>query len=163
MKAFTCPVCGSEVTDARDVPRGFCTYCQVHTAAFAELVHSMPMADRVSARPAYTQHYDRDGDPISFARYMWLQQEKHEGRYGIIAQDELPHGIELSTVWLGYDVHHRTPPMLFETAIFTPDDKGPYIFRCVTAEEALEQHESFLAVLQKAGLKFVEALEEIGL
>lgn len=92
--------------------------------------------------------YDRDGQPISFTRYMqlWRSHYGEDDWYARIARDDLENAFEVSTVWLGRD-HQRGdgPPLIFESMVFTQDrDRcGSHAFdtrRYTTEEEARAGH-----------------------
>lgn len=92
--------------------------------AFAELfafcdMHASRIRGYAWNRPLY---FDRQGFPLpsdgvepavlAFARLL----ENRE--YAVLAQDELPDGSLLSTVWLGLDHGLGGPPLIFETQRF---------------------------------------------
>ena len=79
------------------------------------------------------------GDVFEWAR--WFDANKRRvGRTEICDHT-------VSTVFLGID-HNFTsegPPILFETAVFGPDDEVIDMLRCATYEQAEAQHEQVVA------------------
>lgn len=68
-------------------------------------------------RPVY---YDRQGKPLSRAKYLALAAEKDYARL-LESTIQTPIGpLWVSTVWLGIDHNHggHGPPVIFETMIF---------------------------------------------
>lgn len=73
----------------------------------------------------------------------------------VVAQDELPGGAFVSTVFLGIDhsfshfgkLEHV--PVLFETMIFGFDDDGDYQRRYCTWAEALAGHQEAVAIVSR--------------
>ena len=83
------------------------------------------------------EHYDKDGNPISFGQ--WVDLSNQEG-YRRVNWDEIG-GVRISTVWLGLDHSWSAsgPPVIFETMIFGgPHDE--YQERYTTLEAAKKGH-----------------------
>lgn len=74
-------------------------------------------------RPGY---FDKDGAPIDRDTYARLFED---AAYRQIANDELPAGGFVSTVWLGIDHRFSSdgPPLIFETMAFGPRAEGQLI------------------------------------
>lgn len=71
-------------------------------------------------------HFDKDGEPISLAKWMTLSNNEE---YRIIKQDRLNEDYFISTVWTGMDTNvglfYNLPnykPLVFETAVFVKND-----------------------------------------
>jgi hypothetical protein len=64
--------------------------------------------------------YDRMGRPLSMDLWAATYDENHR-----VAQDVLPNGYWVSTVWLGIDhAFGGGPPLIFETMVFACDSGG---------------------------------------
>lgn len=143
--SITCPKCGLTSHNPRDVTEGYCGKCADWTGAFKELFIA-PGSD----------FYDRQGHPITFARYAWLIETSARGEqpdYRRVAQDSV--GLYwVSTVWLGIDNSfgfggRGTRPIIFETMVFlagTPKDMN--MNRYSTEAEALAGHEATVAEIR---------------
>lgn len=90
----------------------------------------------------YAPHYfDKLGNPISMLRWGVLHDDYD---YVTVAKDTLVVGgipLEVSTVWLG--INHAfgsSPPVIFETMVFTPAPGELYMDRYCTEEQALAGH-----------------------
>lgn len=87
-------------------------------------------------------YYDWDGSKIHF--WEWAFKNEYLNRH--VAKDFL-HGHLVSTVWIGMNLRHRDPPLIYETMIFKDDDSltdiellDDYMERYPTYQEALEGH-----------------------
>jgi hypothetical protein len=82
--------------------------------------------------------YGYEGEPISHEQWLRLLANE-DGRQ--VARDELPDGVEVSTVWLGIDYGrgHTLRPLVYETVIFGGPLEGRGA-RYATREEALAGH-----------------------
>ena len=89
------------------------------------------------------EHYDRQGQPITFAR--WAQLHRDDA-YHRIAYTEISDEVTVSTVWLGLDHGWGTGPMLiFETMVFGgPHDQDQW--RYTTEVQALAGHDQAVAL-----------------
>ena len=102
-------------------------------------------------RPMY---YRMDGTPYTGpnALFEWSKDfENTEARR--IGFDKLPNGLEISTVWLGFDHSiFGKRPLIFETMVFAPDPEwGMTKFdmtRYSTLEEARFGHKMFVKKYQ---------------
>lgn len=85
-------------------------------------------------------HYDRDGNPISFEEYC-AKFSDHD--YKRIAYTEIPEtDIQISTVWLGIDHNFGLEdprPVIFETMIFG-GEHNDWQDRYCTEDEARQGH-----------------------
>lgn len=88
--------------------------------------------------------YDRDGNQITFAHWMWLVTFHSD--YKVVRQDKVGDML-VSTVWLGLDhglFNVGAPPVIFETAFFTEGPRGEDLQtvtkRYHTEEEAVAGH-----------------------
>ena len=70
-----------------------------------------------------SRYYDRLGEPITSERWIEL---RGNADYTVVAQDVLPDGRFVSTVWLGLDHNFsgKGPPLIFETRAFSPEGKA---------------------------------------
>ena len=87
-------------------------------------------------------YYDKQGKPMSTEE----QREKMNDRaYARVADDMLPNGYRVSTVWLCGIEHGfcEGKPVLFETMVFAPD--ALVCERYCTEEEALAGHKAQVA------------------
>jgi hypothetical protein len=89
-------------------------WCDLHVSRW----HTLPVTQGFISRPMY---YDRDGFPIPADRQwpavlVWARMK--ETVDPVLAQDELPDGSHLSTVWLGLDHAVMGAPLIFETMRF---------------------------------------------
>lgn len=97
-----------------------------------------------------SDHYilgGQDGHtPILADLMTWARAfEDHAAR--IVARDELPGDVFVSTVFLGIDHNFGVgPPLLFETMIFGGGLTGEHQERCSTWVQAEEQHAKAVAI-----------------
>jgi hypothetical protein len=87
-------------------------------------------------------HYNRQGQPISMED--WAKSLEKERR---VAQELLPDGKWVSTVWLGLDHNflHDGPPLIFETMVFPQGDMAEIdMDRYSTEAEALAGHKAMV-------------------
>ena len=92
--------------------------------------------------------FDRDGNHISFARYLELAAVPG---YRILARDHVG-DVMVSTVWLGLDIHPNDEErVLFESMVFGGPMHGER-WLYATDQEARAGHESMLLLLG-AGVK----------
>ncbi len=144
--SITCPVCGRTSHNPNDVREGFCGACHAWTGAAEHMVHSVPFEIEQD------MYYDRQGHPITLARYAWLiGYHTRTEVYKRIALDDI--GLyRVSTVWLGAN-HNWTgvgPPIIFETMVFlagSSEDWGMH--RYATEEQALAGHEAVCAEIRE--------------
>lgn len=93
--------------------------------------------------------YDRDGSPISFAKWAWILEYHPERK--IVQHDHLTDDQLVSTVWLGHDLGFgEGPPVIFETMVFGVDGWEDFQDRYRTEAEAQAGHDRVLADI-KAG------------
>jgi len=88
-----------------------------------------------------SDYYDRQGNPISDTLAWAKKYEDEEEKR--VAEDTLPDGKWVSTVWLGLDHSFgEGPPLIFETMVFPKHgDFGElYCARYSTEEEAATGH-----------------------
>lgn len=92
-------------------------------------------------------HYRMDGTPYDDILEWAKDFEKRVDR--ILAQETLPNGRWVSTVWIGTDYNFagQGPPLIFESMVFPK--KGEYneldCLRYATKEEALAGHKELCA------------------
>lgn len=100
-------------------------------------------------------YYDRDGNPIDFAMWVWLS-EAHPG-YKIIRHTHGDNDSLISTVHLGinHNFSGTEPPIIFETMVFGIDGWEDYQERYQTETEATVGHEQVLAAIN-AGISASE-------
>ena len=73
-------------------------------------------------------YWRRDGTPYpegDKGLFEWATDLEND-KYRRIALDNLPNGVEVSTVWLGLDhnfSYQRHRPLIFETMLFVPQKK----------------------------------------
>src|SRR5262245_17632735 len=67
------------------------------------------------------QIYDREGQPITIEQWAVLIGDLN---YIKVAENTLPDGMWISTVWLGINHRflHKGPPLIFETGVFRSKD-----------------------------------------
>lgn len=76
-------------------------------------------------------------DVIEYAQ--WMERADRDGSR-VVGRTELPGGVEISTVFLGLNHQHGDgPPVLFETAVFGPDETD-IVRRYHSWEEAERGH-----------------------
>lgn len=93
---------------------------------------------------------DADGEPIPVDDVLtWARWFESHGDERRIAQDRLPDGRLVSTVFLGHDHQFGSgPPLIFETMTFGPEgESGNECYRYSTRAEAIEGHVSLVAEL----------------
>ena len=92
-----------------------------------------------------SEHYDRKGQPMDFME--WAKSFKNN-ELRRVAEDTLPDGKWVSTVWLGlnHNFSQDGPPLIFETMVFPNDgDMGELdADRYSTEEEALAGHKAMV-------------------
>jgi hypothetical protein len=138
-------------------------FCDLHASRW----HTWPFDARVES-PRY---FDRQGFPIpgdqgaewvGSATRNWAYRMQDRD-YVVVAQDELPDGAVLSTVWLGLDHGWLGRPLFFETMRFledpsgarkilefpVPDDAEPVTqMRYSSEEEARAMHHAILRLIR---------------
>lgn len=90
-----------------------------------------------------TDHYDKDGKPITMEQWCKLLENKD---YKVVKQD-VTGDFRVSTVWLGLNHNYRPNglPLIFETMIFSKDNyKDLWCERYSTLDEATVGHEKAL-------------------
>lgn len=87
-------------------------------------------------------YYDREGRPIALMEFARLLEDP---AYKRVAEDTLPDGRWLSTVWLGIDHRLRDAglPVIFETMLFESRERlnETRMLRACTEAEARRNHE----------------------
>lgn len=155
--SITCPVCDRTSHNPTDVSQGYCGHCHDWTGAH-NLVrgHWRPPFDEV----AQAMFFDRQGHPITLARWSWLSAQ-HD--YRVLGEDTLPDGIRVSTVWLGRNMEPFGPPQFIETAIFLDNHRGARYRQLYTSEaEALATHATLVRSLEMVGRSFLDKVEQEG-
>lgn len=97
--------------------------------------------------------YKLDGHTPVVAKNFLEWAVWYERADTVVARDELPNGILVSTVFLGTDHNfsRRGPPLLFETMVFYADrDLDDLQHRYSTWDEALEGHRLTVKSISKA-------------
>lgn len=92
-------------------------------------------------------YYNRHGEKIDMHTYVALQ----DIGYKRVAEDTLPDGRWISTVWLGINHQYGDgPPLIFETMVFPSRGEWAeeYCERYSTEEEALAGHAHVLERLR---------------
>jgi len=100
---------------------------------------------------------DGEVQPCDFMTWAyWLEADQGGQRQRIVAQEDLPHGYRISTIFIGLNhSYFKGPPLWFETMVFEPPTNvpspitgkiyklGPEVFqdRYTTLEEARSGHE----------------------
>ena len=102
-------------------------------------------------------YYNRQGEALNLAEWAALLEdlgtEEARDAYKRVAQDDLPNGRWVSTVWLGLNHRFgRGPPLIFETMIAqnSEDEDGVHTWldyqrRYATEAEALAGHDEAVA------------------
>src|SRR5262245_52369685 len=88
--------------------------------------------------------YLRDGTPASMEE---IEPRLRDIGYKRVAEDTLPSGTWISTVWLGIDhSFFNGPPLIFETMVFPSRDKlsNLDVERYATEEEAIAGHKAMV-------------------
>ena len=93
------------------------------------------------------RYYDRQGKPlpdvVTWCRLLEMRSYQHA------AETTLPHGLWVSTVWLGLDHNFNPngPPLIFETTVFRTkaDLEGLETRRYSTEPEARAGHDALCA------------------
>jgi hypothetical protein len=95
-----------------------------------------------------SEHYDRDGNPITYGEYVTIRANDTDRTYQRVALDKFG-DVTVSTVWLGLDHNYvpGNPPLIFETLAY----RGDYVEeiasdRYPTLAEALAGHEFYTIV-----------------
>lgn len=94
-----------------------------------------------------TTWYDRQGNALPSQTkedYQRIEALLTDRSYKRVAQDTLPNGLRVSTVWLGVNyAFNDGPPLIFETMVFlSKDDLSEQdMERYSTEEEALAGHQ----------------------
>ena len=91
-------------------------------------------------------HYDKNGKPMGLLEWAKLLEDTS---YQRVAEDILPNGTWVSTVWLGLDHSFpgTRPPIIFETMVF-PGRGGEGELgaaRYSTEQEAKDGHKAMVA------------------
>lgn len=84
----------------------------------------------------------------------WGKWFVRAGMKKIVAQDELPSGVRISTIFLGLDYNFGDgPPLIFETMVFPANSWADGdCERCSTYNQAVEQHEKMKTKYNKEKL-----------
>lgn len=83
--------------------------------------------------------YDREGEPITYARWSRLFSDKS---YCKVAVDDIGEGIMVSTVWLGLNHNFGDGvPLIFETMVFG-GKLNTQMWRYSTEDEARTGHQT---------------------
>jgi hypothetical protein len=96
--------------------------------------------------------YGRDGSPMTFARWIAIQEKDPESK--IVVHSWFAHEsavVLVSTVWLGMDhnFHDSGAPLIFETMIFgLSEDVDEYQERYPTEDAARAGHDRALALVR---------------
>ena len=94
-----------------------------------------------------SNYYDRDGKPMTLTEWSKAVEKPDAKR---VAEDTLPNGMWVSTVWLGIDHNYSDTgsPIIFETMVF-PSKDGPLdeqdVERYATESEAVTGHKAMVA------------------
>ena len=101
--------------------------------------------------------YDKDGKALTMNEYLALLDQPD---YKRVAQDTLPNGRWVSTVWLGLDHSFGDdgPPLIFETMVFPSEEDFAELWceRYATLEQALEGHARLALVASNDEWRFDE-------
>lgn len=100
--------------------------------------------------------FNAEGEPISVQEWGALMESRD---YRIVKVTEI-NGIVVSTVWLGLDHNFigDGPPLIFETMVFRPGERGgELIYRYTTHEQAERGHETALLRLLETMTKHQQA------
>lgn len=95
---------------------------------------------------------DAEGNPVACEDMLewarWYEGEQHR----IVAQDDLPDGVRVSTVFLGIDYRFlgNGPPVLWETMIFHGPNAG-YQERYTSLDDARAGHRHALSLARAPG------------
>ena len=157
--SITCPACGMTSHNPSDVTYGYCGHCHAFTGAHPDLLNQPLPFDEVKSG----MYFDRQGHPISFARWVWLTEPEYGGTYRWLACEQLPDNIRVATIWLGISMSLEPVPMdAFETTIFL-DGMPLYQANYSTEAEALATHATLVRSLELVGRSFLtELLAEAG-
>lgn len=133
-------------SDPNDVREGYCGNCHDWTGAVPGLTE---------IRSALN-YYDQQGNPISWARYVYLEMKAQRTRTKHVG-DDVTDGVRVSTVWLGEDwsFGRAAQPQIFETALFFDDKDGEAtteIFARYADEETARAGHQAAVALVRAGL-----------
>lgn len=140
--SITCPVCGKTSHNPTDIRTGYCGACHDWTGVITLR----------EAEPDRPMCYDRQGHPITMARWAWLRDPRGHGDddYLRVALDEVDEVYTVSTVWLGLDHSFgHGPPQIFETMTFlsgTVEDTSCQ--RYATEDQARAGHEAVVAEIR---------------
>lgn len=125
----------------------FLTYENLRTSGV--LAKELDKIDQVNSAKL---HFDKDGEPISLAKWMTLS---NDDEYRVIKQDRLNDDYFISTVWTGLDMglHFKDndidyKPLVFETAVFKQNELIR-MNRSRDAETALSNHEEEVKCCRK--------------
>lgn len=142
--SITCPVCSTTSHNPDDVSAGWCEHCRAYTGAVVEMVDRAPWG---LDRPMY---FDKQGHPVTMARWAWLSDHDRFEEYRRVAEDTIDL-YWVSTVWIGLDLGFAGgPPLIFETAVFlqdTVEDMG--MNRYASEDEARAGHEAVVAEIRE--------------
>lgn len=150
MASITCPVCGRTSHNSTDVTQGYCGYCHDWTGAVRSMVDH-PFT------PGMT--FDRQGHPITLARFCYLSDFTRFEDYRRIAYVDLGDGLCVSTVWLGASMNFldvNIPTETFETALRVDGEYVQFV-RSDTEDEARHTHDTLVRSLQLVGRDFLVA------
>lgn len=89
-------------------------------------------------------YFKKDGSPYSGpnALFDWAKDFENIAER-IVGKDELPNGLQVSTVWMGLDHNygHNNRPLIFESMVFLPNTSDEQeMWRYSTWEEAERGH-----------------------
>lgn len=111
--------------------------------------------------------FDRDGKPISLARWCELFESRFHGSEYYRVAISRGYGYEVSTVWTGVDYSFGSgEPLIFETMIFIADHEPDeprqaldYQERYSTETEAMEGHAKAAEVVKQYVAKMPRQIE----
>jgi hypothetical protein len=97
-----------------------------------------------SSEEGLMDYYDKQGKPMELLEWGKLFEDFS---YKRVAEDTLPDGKWVSTVWLGLNHQYGGgPPLIFETMVFPSRDKLDELHcqRYSTEEEAVSGHKAIV-------------------
>ena len=98
-----------------------------------------------------SRYFDKEGGPLTLEDWSVLFEDE---KYKIVKQEHVD-GHFVSTVWLGlnHSFLRDAPPLIFETMIFTEDERGgEKMWRYSTLEDALAGHDKAVQELKEGKL-----------